>query len=237
MTFAIAARCASTGRFGVGVATLSPAVGGRTGHFAPNFGVVLTMAYTDPRLGSLGTDLLRMSYSAPKVLKELEASDPNVEHRQLAVIDLDGHAVARTGAKNNKWCGAHIETNLVALGNNLTSEKTCTAMFETYKSLENDTLEERLLRALEAGRDAGGQNGGQLSAALVTYGTRIYHYINLRVDAHDEPVGELRRVYEVYRPYITYYYDRPADPGRWGTKQQWKKRWLAVGNDASIKAG
>ena len=73
MTFAIAARCTKTGRFGVGVATLSPAVCGRTGHFAPNFGVVLTMAYTQPRLGVLGADLLRMSHSAPKILKELEA--------------------------------------------------------------------------------------------------------------------------------------------------------------------
>ena len=61
MTFAIAARCTKTGRFGVGVATLSPAVCGRTGHFAPNFGVVLTMAYAEPRLGVLGADLLRMS--------------------------------------------------------------------------------------------------------------------------------------------------------------------------------
>ena len=227
MTFAIAARCAKTGRFGLGVATLSPAVGGRTGHFVPNLGVVLTMAYTEPRLGFLGADLLRMSYSAPKILKELEASDgANVEHRQLAVIDLDGNAVARTGSKNNKWCGAHTEKNLVAHGNNLTSEKTCAAMFDTYKSLENETLEERLLRAIEAGRDAGGQNGGQLSAALVSYGSRVYHYIHLRVDAHDEPVGELRRVYEVYRPYITYYYERPSEPERWGTKQQWKKRWL-----------
>ena len=226
MTFAIAARCTKTGRFGVGIATLSPAVGGRCPHFAPNFGVVLTMAYTDPRLGYLGTDLLRMSYSAPKILKEMEASDANVEHLQLAVIDLDGNAVARTGAKDNKWCGAYTETNLVAMGNNLTSERTVTAMQETYKALENETLEERLLRAIEAGRDAGGQNGGQLSAALVSYGAKVYPYIDVRVDAHDEPIGELRRVYEAYRPYITYYYDRPGDPERWGTKQQWKQRWL-----------
>ena len=226
MTFAIAARCAETGRFGVGIATLSPAVGGRCPHFAPNFGVVLTMAYTDPRLGFLGTDLLRMSYSAPKVLKELEASDANIEHRQLCVIDRDGNAVARDGARDNKWCGAHTETNLVAMGNNLTSERTVTAMHETYKALANETLEERLLRAIEAGRDAGGQNGGQLSAALVSYGTKVYPYINLRVDVHEEPIGELRRVYEAFRPYITYYYERPSDPEKWGTKQQWKQKWL-----------
>jgi uncharacterized Ntn-hydrolase superfamily protein len=226
MTFAIAARCTKTGRFGVGIATLSPAVGGRCPHFAPNFGVVLTMAYTDPRLGFLGTDLLRMSYSAPKVLKELEASDANIEHRQLCVIDLDGNAVARTGARDNKWCGAHTETNLVAMGNNLTSERTVTAMQETYKELANETLEERLLRAIEAGRDAGGQNGGQLSAALVSYGTKVYPYIDLRVDVHEEPIGELRRVYEAFRPYITYYYERPGDPEKWGTKQQWKQKWL-----------
>lgn len=227
MTFAIAARCTKTGRFGVAIATLSPAVGGRCPHFAPNFGVVLTMAYTDPRLGHLGTRLLKMSYSAPRILQEMEASDANVEHRQLAVIDLDGNAVARTGARDNKWCGAHTEPNLVAMGNNLVSERTATAMRDTYNALAKETFEERLLRAIEAGRDAGGQNGGQLSAALVSYGTRIYPYIDLRVDAHDEPVGDLRRVYEAYKPYITYYYERPGDPERWGTKQQWKQKWLA----------
>lgn len=227
MTFAIAARCTKTGRFGVGIATLSPAVGGRCPHFAPNFGVVLTMAYTDPRLGHLGTELLKMSYSAPRVLKDLESSDANIEHRQLAVIDLDGNAVARTGARDNKWCGAHTEKNLVALGNNLTSERTVTSMVETYNTLAGETLEERLLRAIEAGRDAGGQNGGQLSAALVSYGTKVYPYINLRVDVHDEPIGDLRRVYEAFRPYITYYYERPAEPERWGTKKQWKEKWLA----------
>jgi uncharacterized Ntn-hydrolase superfamily protein len=227
MTFAIAARCEKTGRFGVGVATLSPAVGGRVPHFAPNFGVVLSMAYSDPRLGHLATELLRMSYSAPRVLHELEASDAkNIEHRQLAVIDLDGTAVARTGALDNKWCGAFTGKSLVALGNNLTSERTAIAMRDTYLALANETLEERLLRAIEAGRDAGGQNGGQLSAALVSYGTKVFPYLDLRVDAHAEPVGELRRVYEEYRPYITYYWERSSEPERWGTKQQWKKRWL-----------
>ena len=55
---------------------------------------------------------------------------------------------------------------------------------------------------------------------------KVYPYINLRVDVHEEPIGELRRVYEAFRPYITYYYERPSDPKKWGTKQQWKQKWL-----------
>ena len=73
-------------------------------------------------------------------------------------------------------------------------------------------LEERLLQALEAGRDAGGQIGGQVSAALLVYDQDRFARIDLRVDQHDEPVGELRRVFEAYRPYIPYYIQRQRDP-------------------------
>jgi len=226
MTFAIAARCTETGRFGVAMGTLSMAVGSRCPHFAPTFGMVVSMAYTDPRLGYLGVHLLHMGYSAPRVLSELEASDANIEHRQVCVIDHDGNAVARTGARDNRWCGAFTQKNVIAMGNNLTSEKTASAMMDTYNKLANVVFEERLLRALEAGRDAGGQNGGQLSATLTTYGTKVYAYLDLRVDLHQEPIGELRRVFGEYKPFIPYYYDRPGDPEHYGTKQQWKQKWL-----------
>jgi uncharacterized Ntn-hydrolase superfamily protein len=208
------------------MATLSMGVGGRCPHFVPDVGVVLTMAYTDPRLGYLGVELLRTGYSAPKVLGELAASDANIEHRQLCVIDRDGNAVARTGARTNKWSGAFTEPNLVALGNNLTSERTATAMRDTFKALRDERLERRLMSALEAGRDAGGQNGGQLSATIAIYGPKIYPYLDLRVDLHDEPIGELRRVLGTFTPFIPYYYERPAEPEKYGTKQQWKAKWL-----------
>lgn len=225
MTFQIAGRCERTGRFGVAIATRPIAVGARCPFFAPGHGVVVTMAFTNPRLGPLGTNLLRLGYSAPKVLAEIAASDPYIEHRQLCVIDRDGNAVARTGAENKVWSGAFTARNVVAMGNNLTSEKTASVMFDLWSRSDGQPLEERLLAALEAGRDAGGQNGGQHSAALVVYGTEINAYIDLRVDEHDEPIGELRRVYEAFKPLVPYYYVRPgSDPAQLGREPEWLAR-------------
>jgi len=225
MTFAIAARCESTGRLGVALSTRPVGVGARCPFIAPNIGIVVTMAYTDPRLGPLGIGLLRAGYSSAKVLAEIAASDPNIEYRQICVIDRDGNAVARTGKQNTVWSGAITQPNLVAMGNNLTSEKTATSMHEAWKGNQGLPLEERLLGALEAGRDAGGQNGGQRSSALLVYASDVHPYVDLRVDLHVEPIGELRRVYEESKSLIPYYYQRPGrNPGEFGREQDWLDR-------------
>jgi uncharacterized Ntn-hydrolase superfamily protein len=221
MTFAIAARCAESGRFGVAIATRALGVTARCPFIAPGVGVVVTMARTDPRLGPLGVNLLKLGYSAQRTLYEIAASDPNIERRQLCVIDRDGNAVARTGSKNTVWSGAVVEKNLVSMGNNLKSERTAGDMAKAYRAGAKLSFAERLLTALEAGRDAGGQNGGQNSAGLVIYDREIYPYYDLRVDAHDEPVGELRRVFGLYTPLADYYYGRPGDPETFGREEEW----------------
>jgi len=228
MTFAIAGRCEKKGQFGVAISTRPIGVGARCAFIAPNFGVVVSMAYTDPRLGILGTNLLRMGYSAARVLAEIEASDPNIEHRQICVIDRDGNAVARTGKKNKDWSGAFTASNLVAMGNNLVSEKTAAAMESKWISLSGTSLDERLLACLEAGRDAGGQNGGQRSAGLFVYDREVYPYVDLRVDLHREPIGELRHVYNEYAPLIPYYYRRPSRPDELGRESEWLERQAAT---------
>lgn len=225
MTFAISARCERSGRFGVGITTRPMAVGARCPFIAPGIGIVVTMATTDPRLGPLGLSLLRQGYSAAKVLAELAASDPHVERRQLSVIDRDGNAAARTGTGNKVWSGHTAKRNLVAMGNNLTSERTVSAMLQAFESRPGDEIEERLLRAIEAGRDAGGQNGGQHSANLVSYDRETYAYVDLRVDEHAEPVGELRRLYDLYRPTAPYFYQRPGRPDEFPSQEG---EWLAT---------
>jgi uncharacterized Ntn-hydrolase superfamily protein len=224
MTFAIAGRCKKTGQLGVAITTRPIGVGARCCFIVPNFGIVVSMAYTDPRLGVLGAGLLRAGYSAAKILSEIEQSDPNIEHRQICVIDRDGNAVARTGKKNKDWSGAFCEPNLVAMGNNLVSEKTASAMQSKWNALANSPLDERLLSCLEAGRDAGGQNGGQRSAALVVYDREVYQYVDLRVDLHTEPIGELRRIHDEFKPLIPYYYQRPGRPDEFGREPDWLER-------------
>lgn len=182
------------------------------------------MARTDPALGPLGINLLKLGYSAQRVLDEIAASDPHIEMRQICVIDRDGNAAARTGARNTHWSGALVRRGLVAMGNNLVSERTVGAMGEAWDALAQLELEDRLLAALAAGRDAGGQNGGQHSAALLSYDRKVYAYCDLRVDEHEEPVGELRRLYGRIRPLLPFYYGRPANPDEYGREDDWLAR-------------
>ena len=169
------------------------------------------MAIADARLGQLALRLLKMGYKAPAVVEELVRADPYAEYRQLGVIDGDGFAAARTGKMNRDWAGHHVGEGYVVLGNVLVGEHVLEAMERAFLAQPEDDLEDRLLRGIEAGRDAGGQHGGQRSAALLVYDDRAFAHVDLRVDAHEEPVGELRRVFDAYRPAIPYYNLRQVD--------------------------
>jgi len=156
-----------------------------------------------------------------------------VEYRQLSVIDRVGNAVARTGARNMDWSGALSAPNVVAMGNALTSERTASAMFDAYRSTRKVSFEERLMSALEAGRDAGGQQGGQHSANLIVYSTQDYARVDLRVDEHEEPIEELRRLYELYAPQADYYEYRPWQPDALGSEEEWLAAQAAATSQAS----
>jgi uncharacterized Ntn-hydrolase superfamily protein len=223
MTFTIIARCSRTGMLGIGTATRSPAVGVRVPFIRPRLGAVAIMAIADQRLGQTGLNLLEMGYKAPGVIEQLALADPYCEYRQLGVVDDDGFAAARTGTMNRDYCGHRCREGYIVLGNALTGEHILDAMEETYLANPDDALEDRLLLAIEAGRDAGGQHGGQRSAALLVYDQKTFSRVDLRVDIHDEPVGELRRVFGAYRPAIPYYAIRQVDPTV-GSLDEWLAR-------------
>lgn len=212
MTFTAIARCPNSGKLGIITATRPPGVGGRVPHIAPNSGAVAIMAIADRRLGDTALKLLDLGYKAPGVIDALVLADPYCEYRQLGVIDADGHAAARTGANNRDWSGHHIRENFIALGNVLVGEHVLDAIEEGYTRSPDATFEERLMQALEGGRNAGGEHGGQQSASVLVYAERTYAYLDLRVDLHDEPVGELRRVWDKYSTAVDYFWERQFDP-------------------------
>ncbi len=212
MTFTVMARCPDTGKLGIATSTRSLAVGARVPHVRPNRGVVAIMAIADRRLGETALELLEMGYKAPGVIDGLTAADPQHEYRQLGVIDADGYAAARTGQHSRDWAGHHVTDNLIALGNVLKGEHVLDAIEAGFSARPDAAFEERLMEALEGGRDAGGQHGGQNSAAILVYRDRAYPYLDLRVDIHEEPVGELRRVFDAYMTAANYYWQRQADP-------------------------
>jgi uncharacterized Ntn-hydrolase superfamily protein len=212
MTFTVIGRCARTGMLGIATATHSYAVGVRVPFIRARLGAVAIMAVADQRLGHTALKLLELGYKAPGVIKELVQADPYCEYRQLGVVDDDGFAAARTGAMNRPWCGHRVGDGYVVLGNAIAGEQVIAAMEEAFLGSSDEDLEERLLRSIEAGRDAGGQPEGQRSAALVVYDRKDFARVDLRIDLHEEPVGELRRIFDLYRPAIPYYELRQVDP-------------------------
>lgn len=223
-TFTIIGRCERTGMLGVCLATSEIATGSRGPHAKARVGAVSTQASTNPRLGKLAINLLELGFSAPKVIEEIKSSDLHIEHRQIGVVDKDGNSAVYTGKQNSEWAGHIVKKNYIAMGNYLASENVVEAMAEAFESSAEQDIEERLMRAIEAGRDAGGQvSGEQNAAAIIVYDWDILPRVDLRVDWHDKDgIGELRRLLDMYRPLIPFYALRPSDPtiGRW-------RDWLA----------
>jgi len=211
-TFSLIGRCERTGMFGIAIATSEMAVGSRCIHVAPNVGAVVTQASTNPRLGHLGLSLLRAGYPAPRALAEIAASDQFVERRQLGCLDVSGLAVARTGSENKPWAGHRVERNVVVTANAVVGAGVADAMFQAFQGGAELPLWERLLRALEAGKAAGGQPNGEVSSGLYVVDREPYAMVDLRVDLNPEPVRELRRLANVYFPLVPYYNLRPRDP-------------------------
>ncbi len=231
MTFSIIARCPETGMFGIAIATRPMAIGAKCPFLKAGVGGLVVQANGDPRLGPLGLRLLETGYSAGKVLREIADSDgaENMRWRQIAVVDRDGRTAAHTGRDNEDWKGHLCGAGYVALGNRLTSERTAAAMGAAFEKSSGEELAERLVRALEAGRDAGGQVAGQHSAALLVVNRKSYAWVDLRADEHDEPIGELRRLFGLYVPLIPYYDTRPSNPGM-PRDDDWRKQ-------AGVKGG
>ncbi len=221
-TFTILARCPRSGAIGIGIATYSLGVGGYCPSIAAGVGVLSSQALADPRLRPVGMRILEGGASAGEALKGIEDYDQYIDYRQIGIVDAKGEIAVHTGPKTWEWAGHRTGPQYIAMGNKLSGGQVIDAMAQDFESSASEELEERLLRCIEAGRDAGGQLEGQRSSALIVYHQESYPWMDLRVDAHGEPVGELRRVYEVYRPMAPYYYElRPKDPGNTPTQAEW----------------
>ena len=222
-TFTILGRCPKSGALGVATSTGEMAVGSRVPFVKSAVGAVATQALTDPRLGPKGIDWLEEGVSAADVLERLAASDPYIEARQIGVVDAQGRTAARTGSENRDWKGHYEGDQFIAMGNRLTSRAKVDAMVEAYRNNAEEALEERLMLAIEAGRDAGGQHGGQRSAAIKVCEDLDYPIVDIRADDYDDPAAELRRLFDTYKPRIPYYRVRAADPSI-GPFYLWKEK-------------
>ncbi len=200
-TFSIAAFDPVTKDFGVAVSTFPPRVGNVVPWAKPGVGAVATQASTNGGFGPRGLELLEKGKGAQEVLDELLRDDPQREHRQVGVVDAKGEAAAFTGSRCNEWAGSKQGKHYTVQGNLLVSEATLAAMVAAFEGALDQPLAERLVRALEAGRKAGGDRRGHTSAAVLVVrrdarGTAGYdRLVDVRVDQQEEPILELRRIF------------------------------------------
>lgn len=212
MTFSILGRCNRTGKAGFAQSTSTPAVGWRCTDVVLGKGIVTVQAHGDYRQLQIAKRLIEDGLPPADVLKKLRDADSFFEYRQIAILDMAGHAAVHTGSKAYAYAGQVTKDDHIATGNVLVGENVLLAMSAAFACSEHEELEERLMRALEAGRDAGGQPDGQTSAAIVVYGKEQFPLVNLRVDVSLEPTGELRKIFDWFKPLISYYVDRTLDP-------------------------
>jgi len=198
-TFSIAARCPRTGQLGVAVASAVPAVGGLCPYLRAGIGAVTTQSWVNPYLAARILDGLGAGLGPDAALAAALATDDRPDLRQIGLVDEQGRAAAWTGAGCTAVAGHRTGAGYAVQGNMLAGPGVIDAMVLAFERSAAQHLDERLMRALEAGDAAGGDRRGKQSAALKIVAGEDYPCLDLRVDEHAEPVAELRRILGVAR--------------------------------------
>ena len=199
MTFSIAARCPRTGMLGVATSSKALAAAGMVPYCQTGIGAIASQSFVNPYLGIDGLELLEHGLTAERAIERLIEGDPGRDLRQLAIVDKEGRTAAYTGDRCIPWAGHVSGAGYVCLGNILAGEDVVKAMARSFETTLVEELPERLILALEAGQDAGGDRRGRQSAGITVVAEETYPLCDLRVDDHSDPVPELRRVFEVYK--------------------------------------
>jgi uncharacterized Ntn-hydrolase superfamily protein len=213
VTFSILGRCRRSGAFGCALATSSMAAGARCHFVAPGIGAVLSQARSDPTLGALGLARLAVGRSASETLADMIAATPHAAWRQLAVLDAAGRIAEFTGEKVSPPKGASVGEGAVALGNAVANDRVAGAILAGFAARPEAPLADRLIAALEAGLDAGGELEPLRSAALrIAVPGVPFTPIDLRVDFSETPLAELRRYWSLWAPMADGYVERALRP-------------------------
>jgi uncharacterized Ntn-hydrolase superfamily protein len=203
-TYSIAACDLAAGQWGVATQSKFLGVGSVVPWAEPGVGAIATQAYANPRYGPEGLTLLREGLSPREVVERLTTADDGRDHRQVGVVDAQGRGASFTGEECMDWAGGRTGDCYAAQGNILVSAETVDAIAETFERAQG-TLAERLLDCLDAAQAAGGDRRGQQSAALLVveqdggYAGLSNEVVDLRVDEHERPLEELRRIYVMHQ--------------------------------------
>ncbi len=212
MTFSIVARCAASGAFGVAVASSSPAVAARCAYARSRIGAVASQNVTDPTLGPRALDLMALGCSAEQAVAALRGTASGMAYRQVLVVDTRGRAAVHSGANAlGVWSDAQDE-NVACGGNLLADAGVPAAMVKSFLASVGH-LGERLIAAMRAGLEAGGETGPIHSAGMKIVDKVPWPVADLRVDwTEDCPVEGLATLWDLYRPQMDAYVTRALRP-------------------------
>ncbi|MHA1376303.1 MAG: DUF1028 domain-containing protein, partial [Promethearchaeota archaeon] len=205
-TYSIVARDEKTGQLGVGVQShyfnVSIVTWGESG-----VGVVATQSFVNKSFGLRGLELLKEGKSPEEALNELISEDEGRDVRQVSILDAKGRVATHTGVKCIKHAGHKLGKNFSVQANMMLSEKVWPLMADAFENSEGLPLPERIINSLEAAETVGGDIRGKQSANILIFsGEPIVDkweepIMDLRVDDHEEPLKEIRRLLTLFRAY------------------------------------
>ncbi len=204
-TYSIAACDLEARQWGVAVQSKFLSVGSVVPWAEPEVGAIATQAYANPRYGPNGLALLREGLPAAEVVERLTAEDDGRAERQLGIVDGEGRSASWTGPECLDWAGHRNGPCYAAQGNILVGAETVDALVDTFEATASLPLAQRLLDCLAAAQAAGGDRRGQQSASLLVverdggYAGLSDILVDLRVEDHERPIEELRRIYGLHR--------------------------------------
>ncbi len=202
VTFSIVARCARTNQVGVAAATAVQAVGKLACHAIAHVGAIASQALTNPYLAYDGLRLLERGASAEEALRRVLATDPDADKRQVGVVDIQGRTAAWTGSEAIPWAGHLAGRNCSVQGNRLAGPQVLERALASMHGTEHLDLAERLTLALLEGDSAGGDLKGERSVNVLVFSSEEYALCDIRIDDHEAPLDELRRLFAVYQTRI-----------------------------------
>ena len=206
-TFSIVACDLEAEEWGVAVASKFLAVGSVVPFVRAGDGAVATQAHVNTTFGPEGLELMALGYSAQDALDRLVSGDEGREHRQVGMVDGHGRSATFTGEECYSWAGGRTGPGFAAQGNILTGPEVVDRMADAFET-RSGSLVDRLVDALWAGQQAGGDSRGRQSAAVYVakpkggYGGYSDRFVDLRVDDHPDPIPELRRLLELHKLYM-----------------------------------
>jgi uncharacterized Ntn-hydrolase superfamily protein len=212
MTFSLVGRCDRTGAVGAVIASASMAVAARCAAARAEVGAVCSQSTTDPRLRDALLEAMAGGAAANDALTPLTARTEDIAYRQLAVVDAAGGSACYSGELALGEATGVSGPGAAAAGNLLADPGVPAAMLAEYAERAGESLGDRLIAALRAGLAAGGEVSPVRSAGMVIADSVPWPVTDLRVDWHDDPVGQLAGLWRIWQPQAASYVQRALRP-------------------------